>query len=395
MKKQRIDRKQQVRKAATLALCGACASITVARNPALDSEMELAQNILDGPPTQGAPGIMQLEAGRLIPVAPPFLRHRIGINYRPMFNVSAQFQNVGFPPTSVPPPGGGAVDRFYDDGYVRPETTGLATGSPDGYTSYWSYQNSGQVVGNNLLMSSASSAGTGGATDPFSDGPQQGFEMSYSWVGGPAGPFVWGVEGGFGFSGLNIRDGRSFTTDVNVTTDAYDISNLAPGGGPPPPPGTPSTGRGGTSALILVDPASRSVANYAGSTINGYRDIDANVFDLRVGPYAEYSFTDRFSAGIGAGLAVAFVNSTFSYEESLALPGGDLLSRSGNGTESDTLIGPYVSANLAYTVGDAWQVFGGAQFRSLGTFEQSVNGASVKVDFGNAVYAIFGVGFSF
>ncbi len=384
----------KVGNAATLTLCAACASITFARNAGKDSPVQLAQNILN-PPSDEAPEIMRLEGGKLVTVDRPLSRHRFGISYRPVFNLSAKFQGVGFPPSSVPGPGAGIVDRIYDDGYVRPETTGLAAGSPDGYTSYWSYHSAGQVAGNNLLMSSAASAASTGSSGAFEDGPQNGFEMDYSWVGGAIGPFIWGFEGGFGFSGVNFRDNRSFVTDVNVTTDTYDIGNLAAGGGPPPPPGTPSTGRGGTSALILVEPASRSVANFSGSTITGSREMEADVFDLRIGPYAEYNITDQFTVGLGAGLALAHVNSSFNIQESLSLPGGGLLTSSGSSTENSTLVGGYVSANLAYTFNDAWRVFGGAQYRNLGTFEQTVKEATVTVDFRNAIYALVGVGYSF
>ena len=215
------------------------------------------------------------------------------------------------------------------------------------------------------------------------------------YTGEHDGPFVWGVEGGFGFSSLDIRDTNTLIGDVDVITDTFDISNLAPGGGPPPPPGTPSTGRSGTSALILVEPVSRSTTSYAGSTVSGYRDISGNLYDFRVGPFFEYQITKKFSAGLGAGLSFALFDGDYRFEETVTLPGAGSFPNSGSGSQVESMFGGYVGANLAYAFNQSWRVFGGAQYRNLGDYEQTVNGSTVEVDFSNTVQAIIGFGYSF
>jgi len=394
MSKTPLNYRVELRRAAALSVAVACASAATTRNAAQNS----GQLISPGPGAAGSatpPQILRLEGGQLVDLSPPRLRHRFSVSYRPAFNVTAEFKNLGFPSTSLPGPGGGLVDRNYDDGYVRLETTGMAAGSPDGYTSNWSYQSVDQVVGNNLLMHKALGTGMISSSGAVDDDPQQGMEFAYSWEIGPMGRFVWGLEGSFGFSGLSFRDSRSLMSDINVITDTYDISNLEFGGGPPPPPGTPSTGRSGTSALILADPASRSTAVFTGSTIDGYRSVEANVFDFRIGPFLEYQLTRQISLSLSGGLGFAFVDSSFAFQESLSLPGAGLLSSSGSSSKSEMLVGGYAAANVSYAVAEAWRLFAGAQYRNMGGFDQSVNGTAVHLDFSNAIYATVGVGYSF
>lgn len=394
MRKSKLKYRLEMRKAAALAVVGACASAMITRDVAQVSGTPPIEKLGGDQGNQGAE-ILRLQGGELVSTKTPRFRNRFSVSYRPAFNISAEFRNIGFPPTSLPGPGGGIVDRNYDDGYVRLETTGPAAGSPDGYTSYWSYNSADQVVGNNLLMHKATSAGMIGSSGAVDDGPQQGVEFDYSWEAGPIGHFVWGLEGSFGFSGVNIRDSRSLRSDVNVITDTYDISNLDAGGGPPPPPGTPSTGRSGTSAIILVDPASRSNTLYTGSTIDGYRSVDANVYDFRVGPYVEYQLTKQIGLTLSGGVSFALVDSSFSFEETLGLPGGTVLTNSGSGRKSDMLVGGYAAAGISYAFANAWRLFAGAQYRNLGAFDQTVNGAQVHLDFSEAIYAAVGLGYSF
>lgn len=372
----------------------ACASAVTTHNAAQTGSGQVIPE-LGAAEASEAPEILRLEGGELIPSRLPLFRNRFSVSYRPSFNIKAEFKNLGFPASTVPGPGGGLVDRDYDNGYVRLETTGLATGSPDGYTSNWSYQDNAQVVGNNLIMSKASSAGTIGSSGSVGDDPQQGMEFLYALAMGPVGKFTWGFEGAFGYGGVDIRETGSLAADINIVTDTFDISNLEDGGGPPPAPGTPSTGRSGTSALILVEPASRSTTLVTGSTIRGQRSVEANVFDFRVGPYIEFQLARRVGLTLSGGLGLAWVDSTFAFDETLQLPGAGPLVNSGRGSESDLLVGGYAAANLSYAFAEAWRIFAGVQYRNLGTFNQRVDDAEVEIDFGSALYSTLGISYSF
>jgi hypothetical protein len=144
-----------------------------------------------------------------------------------------------------------------------------------------------------------------------------------------------------------------------------------------------------------VEPASRNSTIYSGATIDGFRSVEANVFDFRFGPYLEYKLTRDVGISLSGGIGLALVDSTFAFSENLTLPGAGTLANGGSGSHSEMLVGGYAAANVSYAVSEAWLVFAGAQFRNLGAFNQTVNGAEVEIDFGSVIYAAFGVGYSF
>jgi hypothetical protein len=66
----------------------------------------------------------------------------------PAFAISLAFTCTALAQCNPGPATGGGVDRLYNDGYVRVDSTS----NPDGYTWYWGYQNSAQVQGDFILF---------------------------------------------------------------------------------------------------------------------------------------------------------------------------------------------------------------------------------------------------
>src|SRR5580692_989632 len=98
-------------------------------------------------------------AGVLLPVSAAFAQlnddtdrptQRFGLSYRAGFNITADFRNLGgFPASSSPGPAtGGGIDRIYDDGYVRVDSSGNAGGQ----TWFWGYKNASQIPGNDTVV---------------------------------------------------------------------------------------------------------------------------------------------------------------------------------------------------------------------------------------------------
>jgi hypothetical protein len=52
-----------------------------------------------------------------------------------------------------------------------------------------------------------------------------------------------------------------------------------------------------------------------GALITGSRQMDATLYDLRLGPYLELPLADRFTCQVGGGLAVGLVDSTFAFSD--------------------------------------------------------------------------------
>src|SRR5206468_1050735 len=105
--------------------------------------------------------------------------NHIGLSYRPGFNMTARFKNLGgFHTMSNPGPAtGGKTDRFYDDGYNRVDVSTNTLG----LTYFWGYQNPSQIQGapaNGTVVMNSSSSAADVTSQPKEDDVQQGFEFT-------------------------------------------------------------------------------------------------------------------------------------------------------------------------------------------------------------------------
>ena len=110
----------------------------------------------------------------------PRLLDRWGISLRFGFNVRAEFKNrSGVTTMTDPGPATGVgMNRFYDDGFVRPDETFPANG---GLTFFWGYENASQVGPTDIFYHSASAA-IDGTTDHSTGGVSVGLESLLGFV---------------------------------------------------------------------------------------------------------------------------------------------------------------------------------------------------------------------
>ncbi|HAV64938.1 MAG TPA: hypothetical protein DCY13_21525, partial [Verrucomicrobiales bacterium] len=116
---------------------------------------------------------------------------------------------------------------------------------------------------------------------------------------------------------------------------------------------------------------------------------------IRIGPFIEYPISTKWSASLSGGLDLAVVDGSFDFLETLVLPGSEQLTRSGSSSRTEVLVGVYVAGRVSYAIDESWRVFGGAEYRNVGTFNHSVNGSGFRLDLGGTVLATVGVGYSF
>ncbi len=320
----------------------------------------------------------------------PPLNH-FGLSYRMGFKISADFKNIGFlqitPPPNVP-----LTDRIYDNGYNRVDST--TNGS--GLTSFWGYQTASQIspAQDTLTMTRVTSSQLNESTDVDGD-PQHGLELSYRRQLGDVRRGHWGLEAAFGFTDLTFRDDRTVTSSGVLTADVYDITGLIAFGGPPPPPYSGPFGPVGPNVPVIPDtPISRAQTPFSSVPITGMRRIDAELYGWRFGPYLEMPVSDRVTVSLSGGLALALVNSTFRFEESITLPSGTF-NDSGSGSSDEWLVGGYVGANVNYAVTARWSAFAGAHYIYLDNYSQNVGGKTATVDLSRSIFVTVGLGFSF
>jgi hypothetical protein len=321
-------------------------------------------------------------------------RNRVSVSYRMGLNITADFKKLGgLAALSNPGPAtGGAVDRTYDNGYNLIDVTGNNHGPGFEDTTWnWGYSDASSVQGNNLVFSSSSSPATAVSRDN-SDDPQHGVEIGYGRELFQRGNWRFGLEGGLGYTRLSIQDSRRLIATVNRITDTFSI----PAGVVMPP--APYAGTfNGPGAVIGSQPLQRvsSVTNSIQNTITGSRSLEAHVFNLRVGPYAEVPLNDRFSLLFSGGLYLALGDMRFRFRETVTIPGTGTVTRSGSGSETDFLVGGYIGGSIQYALTEDVGLFVGAQFQSAGRAVSKTQGKEAILNVGESMVVSIGASYSF
>jgi hypothetical protein len=320
--------------------------------------------------------------------------NRIGLAYRVGLNITVDFKKLGgFPAISDPGPALGVTNRSYDNGsYNFVDISGNA----GGLTWYWGYEDPSQLQGNALVMESAF-APNNVTSKNRQDDPQHGFELSYSRELLRKEKWRLGAEAALGYAAIDVSDSKLLRGSVNRLIDTYTIPEgvIVPAA---PYHGT-FTGPG---ALIGALPERQTTVLSREATITGERELDSDIYTLRLGPYFELPYK-RLSLLLSGGLTLAVGDTTFSYTETVTIEGSGSVSRSSSGSQTDFLVGGYVAGTLAYALNDEWSVFAGAQFQMAGrsvTESRTRNGqAETKkqsiLDLNEALIFVFGVSYAF
>jgi opacity protein-like surface antigen len=303
--------------------------------------------------------------------------NRFGLSYRAGFNVSAKFKSPGgFAPGANPGAARGGLNHNYENGYNRVDSSGnTGQGACENCTWNWGYDRAGQVSANGQFLS-LSSTSQEGETDADED-VSHGAELTYQRELGQIGRAYWGVEGAFNFMTLGLEG------DLGATriTDRYSLTVEGTTITPPLPPYEGSFQGPGP---VISDTPIRSVSQLASSS----RDFDADIYGFKVGPYIEWPFAEKWSLLFSGGLAIASINSDFKLTDG---PTG----ASDSDSDSDWNIGAYVSGNIIYNITPTIDIFAGAQYQYLGDYTHEFGVHEAEVDFGDTVFGVLGVGFSF
>ena len=307
--------------------------------------------------------------------------NHFGLDFRLGLNIKANFRNIGASTAAPTPLSAGGVDHTYSDGFVRVDSSG----DHGGLTWNWGYQNASQVPGNDTLL--MHTAGTTGATSR-NDDPRLGFEATYARDLGHLAWGRWGVKLGFGYTDLTINDNQALNGNVNLVTDTYALGGITP-------PQAPYAGSFSGPGPVIGDTPTRSTTTLiGGALITGSRQIDASLYDFRLGPYLEVPLVGQLSGQVGGGLAVGVVNSTFTFSDTTTSAAGAVQAM-GSNQRDKALVGFYAEAGLAYQVMPAASVFGGAQFQYLGDFNQNAAGEGAQLDLRHSIFFVLGLQWHF
>ena len=175
---------------------------------------------------------------------------------------------------------------------------------------------------------------------------------------------------------------------VNITRDTYALNGVIP----------PVAPYAGTFQWPRSDHHGRARPEHGDRVrwrlaSRGWRQLEANLFAFKVGPYVELPLSARWALDLRGGLALVAVNSEFSYQETTAISGLGEVTSSARGSQSDLLVGAYAGGGISYAFNDNFGVLAGAQFQSVGEFSQTLNGRKAVLDLSKSIYVTIGLSY--
>jgi len=320
-------------------------------------------------------------------------KNKINLSYRLGLNITVDFKKLGGfgNPNDPGPDTGSTENRNYDDGYNLVDISGNAGGQ----TWYWGYSDPASIQGDTMVLHHTSSPSTGVSNDN-DDGVNHGIELSYQYEihRDPDKHWRWGAEAAFGFTKLTMDDTSVVRNEVDEITDTFSVP-----GGVFVIPQAPYYGTfQGPGPLLSSDLSAgnrvRTVLTRA-TTITGHRELDANVYMFRVGPYFEYPISEDFTAFANAGLNMVIGDMKFTYNETVEFDGNVRATRRDSGSEANFMVGVYVGAGISYAIDENWGVFAGAQLQTAGRSVTKEGGKEAVLDMSKAIVVNIGVSYSF
>jgi len=314
-----------------------------------------------------------------------------------LFNVSAGFQ--GHPKNmSLSSPNDQPGAANYDNGYV-----GLDISGDPHLSTYWGYTQSSQQItsgGNVTGLRYDRTAPLANSSSPNLDSdPSVGGDIDLRRELTTFGKVRFGLDLGVAYNHVHMIDSSSYWAGAQRTSDIYNLpSPVNSALFPPPGYQGPYNGAGPVIDPTVAGQSSAAVPNAV--FVSGRRDVEANIFGFRLGPYLELPLSERFSADVSAGLLVALVQNKVNWSESLSVNTATANGYwSGQSSASanfwDVSAGFYAGANLSYQLSRHWSVFTGARFQDAGALSHSVGDGRVQLDLGKTVSVNLGIGCSF
>ncbi len=322
---------------------------------------------------------------QLEPTHEEHYRNRISLGYRFGLNNSVEFR--GFAAAPLPPLGS------FDDGYVLDSSRQTAgpNPAPDGRTWNWGYDRPTQVQGDSLLMTqSYPLANT--ASHKLDDHAMSGFELTYSWELWSGSRFEachFGVEVAFNYSALAAQNTWTHSVDMVRNTTTYELGGVVP-------PYDPLTGRtyqgtyGGPGPTIPRNGTTRQITIPDGASMTSYRELSANTYGLRLGPYFESPLYKNLWGNLGTGLAIGLVDGELRYAD--AVQG---LPMSGSASDFSALVGWYIGGGLSYNFNHSWSLFYSAQYQWLPDYTLKAGATEATFKAGNGLFQSIGIRYSF
>ena len=322
---------------------------------------------------------------------------QVRVSANTLFNVSARFKgHPGLPLLTSSHDQPGAAN--YDNGYVGRDISG----DPN-LSTYWGYNQSSQQIisgGNVTGLNYQRTTPLAGQSSPSMDAdPSVGGEITLRRQLGKWHELRYGLELGASYNHVDLKDNSSYMTTGQRTGYSYGLA--APiNAGLFPPAGYQGPHNGLGPVINPTPTAGSSSAVPNAVLVSGSREVNADIFGFRFGPYFELPITKKLSTSVSAGGAVALVHDHVSWTEQLAVntatDNGYWTGQSSvSGDSVGATAGFYAGADLNYLLSKGWTLFGGIRFQDAGTYSHHIGQGQVDLNLGQTFTVDLGVGYSF
>ena len=303
----------------------------------------------------------------------PFIRHfRAGVLIGA--NIDAEFSQSGTFETSSAPEGD------YDDGFVGPDDTGNA----GGFTSNWGYNDTSQYdAGDERLTFSRAGDYTVTENSTANSDPQFGLDLAYGGTIKRIGKTWLSWEVGFSLVPMTVKGESSAPATLTEDTFTFSTAGLIV-------PMAPYRGSPSGGPLMATDLIGTNRTESTG-TLTASREIEAMLYNLRLGPHFHWDLNKHWSVEAMGGFALGFVDGKYSYDERL-LTGTGSGSASGDIRQTSWVYGGYAGVLTQIHVERNSYFYGSAQFMTLGNVEFSDGGRQAQLQLDQGLY--FSLGFT-
>ena len=289
---------------------------------------------------------------------PVVSRHHFGVSLPVWLNAKAKFTATRA--TNPGPLAGGAVERFYDDGYNRVDSTGNAPavlGGPPS-TSFFGYVSDAQavnVIGAGTLSLHAVQLNGGDYTRNLSNNPRfpgVDFFYRYDWKAGEKWRVNW--ELGAAYNYFNWEQNGAPNSTVDLLTHVFDLGGvtLFPGAAPYPGPSTALPG----SPVIGSTPTAASSQGTAPAAVTGVRKLELHAVQFRVGPTLDWVPNDKWTVGLQGGLALGVGWSQLAFAEQITVTAANIapINQSGRSDDAHAWAGWFSALRVGRKLNEHW-----------------------------------------
>ncbi len=338
------------------------------------------------------------------PIVPSGNQVRFGLHF--VGGPKISFGQLGYVPTNVSPgdtetPG----NRSYNDGLVSLNARLDHDGNTiiDGFTNTWSYSNASQATPGGDIAFHAYSATSLGGEHQAKAGTAAGWELQMSRnFGRIAHKIEFSIVAGFTFSDMNAKTTGTVPARLVTVTDVYSLNGQPVPTAPYTAPstttvtvydnnGNPVIGSDGSittttrdnTTLLSSLPISRTTTT--GTTdVNGRWQIKGAYYTFRLGPAFLIPLSERLKINIGAGVGLAYVGSDYLAEEDIVLPDTETtVTTQAVSARSAWLPVVYADADAEYWLTERTGFYLGASAQKSGSYDQTLDGRTARVDLGS------------